>query len=37
MITIDGIDYDIPVISITRKADFLSKFAERTEDGILHT
>lgn len=37
MITIDGITYDIPVISIDRTADFLSKYAERTEDGLLHT
>jgi hypothetical protein len=33
---IDGITYDIPVISIKRTADFLDKYAERTEDGILH-
>lgn len=36
MINIDGIDYDIPVLSISRSADFLDKYAERTEDGILH-
>jgi hypothetical protein len=36
MIIIDGTTYDIPVLSITRKADFLDKFAERTEDGVLH-
>jgi hypothetical protein len=36
MITIDGIDYDIPVVSIERNAEFLDKFAERTEDGVLH-
>jgi hypothetical protein len=35
-IIIDGTTYDIPVISITRKADFLDKYAERTEDGVLH-
>jgi len=35
-LTIDGTTYDIPVISLTRKADFLDKFAERTEDGVLH-
>jgi hypothetical protein len=33
---IDGTTYDIPVIAISRKADFLDKFAERTEDGVLH-
>ena len=36
MIIIDGVTYDVPVISISRKAEFLDKFAERTEDGILH-
>jgi hypothetical protein len=36
MITIDGTTYDIPVLGITRRADFLDKYAERTEDGILH-
>jgi len=33
---IDGTTYDIPVISVKRKADFLDKFAERTVDGKLH-
>ena len=36
MITIDSIDYDVPVISLKRRADFLDKFAERTVDGKLH-
>ena len=36
MITIDGTAYDIPVLSIARAADFLDKYAERTEDGVLH-
>lgn len=36
MITIDGITYNIPVVSLERTADFLDKSAERTEDGILH-
>jgi len=35
MIVIDGISYNIPVISIARKAEFLDKYAERTEDGVL--
>lgn len=35
MITIDSIAYDVPVISIRRTADFLDKYAERTEDGTL--
>ena len=36
MITIDSITYDIPVQSVKRNAEFLDKYAERTEDGILH-
>lgn len=35
MIVIDEISYDIPVLSIKRKAEFLDKYAERTEDGTL--
>ena len=34
-IIIDGITYDIGVKSMKRTADFLDKFAERTEDGGL--
>lgn len=34
-IKIDGIYYDVPLISIKRTADFLDKYAERTEDGDL--
>lgn len=36
MITIDSVSYDIPILSIKRKAEFLDKYAERTEDGVLH-
>lgn len=36
MITIDGTNFDIPIVALKRKAEFLDKFAERTEDGILH-
>jgi len=36
MIKIDGIDYNVPIASLTRTADFLDKFAERTADGVLH-
>lgn len=36
MITIDSTPYDVPIVSMTRKAEFLDKYAERTEDGILH-
>lgn len=34
-ITIDGTTFDIPVMEIKRSADFLDKYAERTEDGVL--
>ncbi len=38
MITIDGETFNIAVLSpIQRKADFLYKYAERTEDGVLHS
>lgn len=36
-IVIDGISYDVPVKVINRKADALYKYAERTEDGNLHS
>lgn len=35
-ITIDGTTYDIPIKVAKRKADVLDKFAERTQDGVLH-
>lgn len=34
-IKIDGIHFDIPMISLKRKADFLDKYAERVETGKL--
>jgi len=34
-IYIDGTFYDIPLIKVSRTADFLDKYAERTEDGDL--
>ena len=34
-IIIDGIHFDIPMLSLKRTADFLDKYAERTEDGDL--
>lgn len=34
-IGIDGIYFDIPLVSIKRTADFLDKYAERTEDGDI--
>lgn len=33
--SIDGKFFDIPFISIKRKAEFLDKYAKRTQDGIL--
>ncbi|MDD4390584.1 MAG: hypothetical protein PHW03_07260 [Eubacteriales bacterium] len=35
MIKIDGKTYNVPVVSIKRKADFLDKYAERNEEGDL--
>lgn len=35
MIKIDGIEFKVPVVSIKRTADFLDKFATRTESGDL--
>ena len=34
-ITIDGVEFLIPLLSIKRTADALDKYAERTEDGDL--
>jgi hypothetical protein len=36
MIIIDGETYNIPILSINRRADVLDKYAERTQDGVLH-
>lgn len=35
-ITIDNTTYNVNVVSIDETCDFLDKFAERTEDGVLH-
>lgn len=35
MITIDGVTYKVPVVSLQRKGDFLDKYANRTEEGEL--
>ena len=35
MIRIDGVTYDVPVVSIQRNAELLDRMAERTEDGVL--
>lgn len=34
-IRVDGIHFDIPMVSLKRNADFLDKFAERVETGEL--
>lgn len=34
-IKVDGVYYDIPMVSLKRNADFLDKFAERNEEGDL--
>jgi hypothetical protein len=34
-VKIDGTTYNVPVKKLGRKADFLDKYAERTEDGAL--
>lgn len=34
-IIVDGVHFDIPMVSLKRRADFLDKYAERTEDGDL--
>lgn len=36
MIIIDGITYNVPIVSLQRKADFLDKSAFRTDNGNLH-
>lgn len=35
MIKIDGETFNVPVLELTRKAEFLDKFANRTENGSL--
>lgn len=35
-VVIDGETFNVPVLSIERDANFLDKFAERTNDGKLH-
>ena len=37
IITIDGTQYDVPIISMSRSAESLYKYAERTVDGVLHS
>lgn len=34
-VIIDGETFNVPIVSLIRRADFLDKYAERTEDGAL--
>ena len=36
MIRIDGENFDVPITSVSMSADMLDKYAERTNDGVLH-
>lgn len=36
-VVIDGNTYNVPVIELSRDAEFLYKYAERTVDGVLHS
>ena len=36
MLKIDGNTYNVGVVSLSRTADVLDSYAERTEDGVLH-
>lgn len=35
MLEVDGLVFHVPVVSVTRKADVLDRYANRTESGIL--
>lgn len=35
MVIIDGVKFNIPIVSLKRKGQFLDKYAKRTEDGNL--
>lgn len=36
-IVIDSVTYDVPIKTLNRNAEMLYKYAERTEDGVLHS
>ena len=36
MIIVDGVTFNIPIVSLQRKGQFLDKFAKRTEDGNMN-
>jgi len=35
-IILDTTTYDVPIIALDETCDFLDKYAERTDDGVLH-
>lgn len=35
-IIVDSTSYDVPIVSLEETCNFLDKYAERTEDGVLH-
>ena len=35
-IIIDGKEYNVAIVQLQRKADILDRYAERSEDGVLH-
>lgn len=35
-IIIDGVEYPVAITELKRKADILDKYANRSEDGVLH-
>lgn len=36
VVMVDSMSYNVPVVALRRRAEFLDKYAERTEDGVLH-
>lgn len=36
LLIIDGVEYNVPILTLKRKADILDKTAQRSEDGVLH-
>jgi hypothetical protein len=35
-LSIDGNEYQVPVLTVKRSVEFLDRFAMRTQDGVLH-
>ena len=36
MIIVDGVTFNIPIVSLKRNGQFLDKYAKRTEDGNMN-